>query len=77
MEEIYLHNLSKKLNEIMVLINNQNDKIDEIMIRLEKLESYGNRMDNHISFIEYTYQSLVKPIEYIKYYFSDNKSIDN
>jgi len=69
--------MDEKLNEIILLLNKQNDKIDDIVKRLEKLESYGNRMDNHISFIEYTYQSLIKPIEYIKYFFSDNKSIDN
>ena len=66
-------------NKIIELLYKQNtrielliEKIEDINIRLKKLESYGNRMDNHISFIEYTYQSLLKPLNYIKYYFSDN-----
>ncbi len=71
--------MDDKLSEIIQLLNKQNSQIDlltekigNLNIRLKILESYGNRMDNHISFIEYTYHSLIKPIECIKSYFSDN-----
>ena len=66
-------------NEIIELLYKQNTQIEVLIkkiedqdIRLKKLESYGNRMDQHITFIEYTYNSLLKPLCYIKYYFSDN-----
>ena len=76
--------MDNKLNEIIELLNKQNEKINLLNekienqnIRLTKLESYGNRMDNHITLVEYTYQSLIKPIDYIKNYLSDNNLLLN
>ena len=71
--------MDDKLSEIIQLLYKQNkqielltEKIENQNIRLERLESYGNRMDNHITFVEYTYQTLVKPIEFVKGYFHNN-----
>jgi len=71
--------MDDKLNEIIQILNKQNTQIDLLTKKIENqntrlniLELYGNRMDNHIIFIEYLYQSLIRPIEFIKGYFSDN-----
>ena len=71
--------MDNKLNEIIQLLNKQSIQIDLLTeeienqnVRLKILESYGNRMDAHITFIEHIYKSLIKPIECIKSYFSDN-----
>jgi hypothetical protein len=64
-------------HKILEILEELKLKIDNIDTRLNKLENYGERMDNHITFIEYTYQSLIKPINYIKYYFSSKNSIED
>jgi uncharacterized coiled-coil protein SlyX len=71
-------------NEIMELLYKQNklieelnNKIDEQNKRIDKLELYGHRMDNHITFVEYTYNSLSKPINFIKGYFNDKNLLLN
>jgi hypothetical protein len=63
--------MDNKISEIIELLKQQNIKIDNLNKRIEQLELYGNRMDNHITFIEFTYKSLIKPINCIKSYFSN------
>lgn len=67
----------KLLYKQNTLIEQLNNKIDQLNKRIDILESYSYRMDNHITFIEYTYNSLLKPINYIKYYFNDKKILGN
>jgi hypothetical protein len=59
------------MDEILELLKKQTEQIEELGRRLEKLEVQGARMDDHITFIEYTYASLKTPIQYIKSYFSN------
>lgn len=74
----------EKQNEIIELLNKQNilieqfnNKIEELNNRINKLELYGYRMDNHITFVEYTYKSLLTPINYIKGYFNEKNLLNN
>lgn len=67
-----IDNLDNKINSLNNKINNLQNSLEYLENKINKLEKYGIRMNNHITFIEYTYQTLIKPINYIKNYFSND-----
>jgi chromosome segregation ATPase len=58
--------IKSQLNNIEKLIINLDKKVDEMNVKLQKVDSSCNKMDEHIVFIEDTYTVLKTPLNYIK-----------
>jgi hypothetical protein len=61
--------MDNDIEQIKIDIKNINTKVELILQKLETLDSLktsSNKLDNHIDFIENTYDSLVYPINYLK-----------
>jgi len=58
--------IKSQLNNIEKLIINLDKKVDEMNIKLQKVDSSCNKMDEHIIFIEDTYNILKTPLNYVK-----------
>jgi archaellum component FlaC len=71
------------MEEVIILLNNINNRLDTIDERLEKIENKLNgidkstsNMDNHIQFVENVYDKIKQPLAYatnkINYFISSN-----
>jgi chromosome segregation ATPase len=58
--------IKSQLNNIEKLIINLDKKVDEMNMKLQKVDSSCNKMDEHIIFIEDTYNILKTPLNYVK-----------
>lgn len=45
-------------------------KIEALQKDIQDLKVICSRMDNHIDFVEQTYETLRTPLDYVKYYFN-------
>ena len=60
------HNeLLEKINSLQVELTMINTELKDIKETLKLLTKSAGRMDNHISFIELTYDTLKAPLNYI------------
>jgi chromosome segregation ATPase len=58
--------IKSQLNNIEKLLINLDKKVDDMNIKLQKVDSSCNKMDEHIIFIEDTYNILKTPLNYVK-----------
>jgi len=55
-----------KLDLILNKLDSINSRLDNIELEIKKIKESSGKMDNHIDFIEETYETLKYPIEYVK-----------
>ena len=55
--------MSNKIKKELIKIN---EKLDKIILSVEKVDTKCTRMDEHIGFVEKTYSSVRSPLSYIK-----------
>jgi len=58
--------IKKELSDIKRLLSEQENKLDLILLSLESIGNNSRRMDEHIGFVENTYSSVRRPLNYIK-----------
>ena len=54
------------LNELKEKVEQNQRDLQRILLLLEEINSKTKRMDQHINFIEHTYEGLRKPIDFVK-----------
>ena len=76
------------MEEVIILFNNINNRLDLIDERLKNIENKLNgidkstsNMDSHIQFVENVYDKIKQPLAYstnkINYFISSNESLNN
>jgi len=55
-----------KLDLILNKLDSINSRLNNIELEIKKIKESSGKMDNHIDFIEDTYETLKYPIEYVK-----------
>tara|TARA_Y100000114_G_C11736714_1_gene316590 strand:+ start:772 stop:993 length:222 start_codon:yes stop_codon:yes gene_type:complete len=55
-----------KLNKLEDKLKIIEDKLEELKKAIFDLTDTTKRMDNHISFVEATYETLKKPLDFVK-----------
>lgn len=58
--------MENKLDLILNKLDNINSRLNNIELEIKKIKESSGKMDNHIDFIEDTYETLKYPIEYVK-----------
>ena len=61
-----MEEIKNQLNNIEKLLINLDKKVDEMNMKLHKVDSSCNKMDEHIIFIEDTYNILKTLLNYFK-----------
>lgn len=56
----------QKLENLENKMNNLENKINMINAKIDKCENSCNTMDEHINFVQDTYQTLRTPLDYIR-----------
>lgn len=56
------------MEEILSELREIHTELKNLRKDVKELKTTCGRMDNHISFVEHTYDTLKTPIDYIKYY---------
>lgn len=68
---------NESISEIKEELLKVHQKLDQLILSVEKLHKNSIRMDNHIGFIEDTYSSIRNPLNYIKRKFEGFSGVES
>ena len=65
-----------KLDQLDIDVKRLTIQVHQLTQSIEELKVICSRMDNHITFVEATYDTLRTPLDYIKSYFKSGPYIN-